>query len=580
MAASRIRVLPTAVAEAIAAGEVIERPASAVKELVENALDAGARRVSVEIEGGGIGLIRVVDDGAGMSSEELSLAFRRYATSKLVEIADLARISTFGFRGEALASIAAVAQVTAISRLPATTAASKIEVVDREPGPASPVGAGPGTSIEVRTLFYNTPARRAFLRSPRAEAAACLRVISEAVLGSPEVAFEARVDGRRVLVASGRGGLIEAARSVLGRDLGGGLLAVDRSADRITIVGVLGPPQSARPNRNSIVLMVNGRRVHQRALVAAVEGAYRGLLPVGRHPVAVLDVRCDAAEVDVNVHPTKREVRFQDESRFFEAVQRACWEVIKGAAPTRLVLAQETVPGTQPTDQQWLPAGSNVWRPGLVEAGLLGDQLPGSDAPNLLADADQWRFLGQGHNRYLVVQTRSGIALLDQHAAHEKVLYARVLSSLVDDRAEVLQPAQGLLDPILVEVGSEAVLALDGEELLLRRAGFDLAAFGETTLRCSAVPLGTRLSELRELLLEVLEPGDDGSAESDRRRHRIAASVACHSAVRFGDPMSAEEVALLLRDLSRTSGGITCPHGRPAVLTLSEGQLLAAFGRR
>ena len=574
-----IKRLAPEVANAIAAGEVIERPASVVKELIENSLDAGAARVTVEIEGGGIDLIRVIDDGRGVPSAELGLALERHATSKLSAKNDLTRIATFGFRGEALASIAAVASVTVVSREPAAQAGASVLVANDQMGEVTVVGAAPGTSIEVSDLFHNTPARRAFLRSVRSETSVCLRVVSEAALGRPDVRFEVRLGGRRALSTPGDGALVEAARAVLGRSVADQLVPVNWSGGPIAVVGVLGPPRVAHPNRNALVLMVNGRRVHQRALAAAVEGAYRGLLEVGRHPVAVLDIRCEPREVDVNVHPTKREVRFRDEGQIFEAVQRACWEVLRDLRPANLALPAEFQGTELRPEFGWSGVAERAGSSAAGGTELLSDGLPRQSQGNSLAGADRWRYLGQAHNRYLVVETDRGLALLDQHAAHEKVLYSRVLEDLVTAGERGRQAGQGLLSPMLLEVGPVVVAGLADAHDLFRRVGFDLEAFGEGTLRCAAVPVGTRLSEVEQLLVEVLGEVLPGEGGSDPRRHRLAASVACHSAVRFGDPISPEEVSALLRDLATTPGGITCPHGRPAVLMLSEGQLLSAFRR-
>ncbi|MGA7174041.1 MAG: DNA mismatch repair endonuclease MutL [Candidatus Dormiibacterota bacterium] len=574
-----IRQLAPEVADLIAAGEVIERPASVVKELLENALDAGANRITVEIEGGGSEVIRVVDDGRGMPSGELALALQRHATSKLTAIDDLAQIATFGFRGEALASIAAVARVVVVSRERESLAGARLEIAPHGLGQPSPVAAPPGTSVEVSRLFQNTPARRAFLRTTRSEASACLRVVIEAALGRPDVLFEVRTDGRRTLGTPGGGGLVEAARSVLGRSVADQLISVAWRGQGLAVVGVLGPPGVAHPNRNALVVMVNGRRVHQRALTAAVEGAYRGLLEVGRHPLAVLDIRCDPGEVDVNVHPTKREVRFRDEGQIFEALQRACWEALRDLGPADLLLSRESQIGDPRYAVGWSTAPGTLRSSPDSTMDLLTEDLPRSDDVGSLAGADRWRYLGQAHNRYLVVETERGLALLDQHAAHEKVLYARVLEGLsgVGDRGG--QAGQGLLSPMLVEVGPAVLAGLADATDLFRRAGFELESFGVGTVRCSAVPMGTRLSELQQLLVEVIGSTVVGEGDVPSRRHRLAASVACHSAVRFGDPITPREVTALLSDLSDTPGGITCPHGRPAVLLLSEAQLLSAFRR-
>ena len=574
-----IRKLPPAVANAIAAGEVIERPASVVKELLENSLDAGAGKITVEMEGGGTQRIRVVDDGRGMPPSELALALERHATSKLTAIDDLLRIETFGFRGEALASIAAVARVVVVTREAQAAAGARLDSRDQHSGQVSLVAAPPGTSVAVEALFSDIPARRAFLRSPRAEAAACLRVVSETALGRPEVRFETRTGGRILLSTPGDGNLVEAARAIFGRGVAEQLIEVNWEGDGISVVGVLGPPGVARPNRNSLVLMVNGRRVHQRALAAAVEGAYRGLIEVGRHPLAVLDLQCDRTAVDVNVHPTKREVRFREENRAFEAVQHACWGALRNLAPANLLVMSAGSEQPLRTEVAWSAVGEAVNSETSDPLDLYGDQLALGDQANPLAGADRWRYLGQAHNRYLVVETEQGLALLDQHAAHEKVLYRRILETLAGESGPGSQVAQGLLSPMLLEVGPSVVAGAIEAAELLQRAGFDLQPFGAGTLRCSAVPTGTRLSELEQLLEEVLGEEALGAVDWPTRQHRLAASVACHSAVRFGDRLGPDEVATLLQDLATTAGGITCPHGRPAVLLLSEGQLRSAFRR-
>ncbi len=558
-------------ADAIAAGEVIERPASVVKELVENALDAGARRITVEIEAGGADLVRVVDDGAGMSPGELALAFSRHATSKLARVEDLSHISTFGFRGEALASIAAAADVVAVSRPPDLDRGTRLELVGSSPRRSAPTPAPPGTAVDVLRLFSRTPARRRFLRSPRSEAAACLRVVEEAALGRPEVAFELLNQGRRTFSAPGRGGLFAAARAVWGGIDPERLLTVSSEQDGVSVSGLLGSPELARGDRQALVLLVDGRRVHQRSLAAAVEGAFRGLLPVGRYPLAVLDLRCPPDEVDVNVHPAKREVRLRREGQVFEALQRACWETLQRAPakPLSVDLVREPFAGP-PAPPTGLALGEQL--PESPPRAVSDGPLPGS-----LAEAAGWRYLAQARRRYLVAETGHGIALLDQHAAHEKVIYARVLERL---RSEAAGPApqQGLLEPLLLEVGGGGVQRWEAMAALLDRAGFRLTAFGERTVRCSAAPVGTSPGSLPELLRELLS--GEAPAGSELEMHRTAAAIACHSAVRFGDRVGQEEAERLLRDLALTPGGITCPHGRPAVLFLSEATLLASFGRR
>ncbi|MGC8474027.1 MAG: DNA mismatch repair endonuclease MutL, partial [Candidatus Dormibacteria bacterium] len=565
----RIRRLPPEVAELIAAGEVIERPASVLKELIENSLDAGAHSLTIEIEGGGVELIRVTDDGWGMTQGELAAAFERHATSKLASAEELAAIATLGFRGEALASIAAVAEVVAISRERGATRAHEVKV-----GPGGMRGptvtAGPvGTTITVRHLFHTLPARRAFLRSPRSEAAACLRVVADAALGWPRVRCQLRSQGRTVLNTPGTGHLLDALAAVFGEGARGAAVEVDAPGEQVSVSGALCAPSHTLSTRQGTVVFVNGRRVQQRSLLAAVEAAYRGMMEVDRHPIAVLQLSCDPLAVDVNVHPTKREVRLRDEGVVFDSLQRACWQALHRARPAPLDLG-----GPHPAvgrDRRSGPAGpsEDLWEDG---------PLPSGDGPAdrmALEGAGSWRPLGQAHNRYLVLETPTGLAILDQHAAHEKVLYERYLEDLAEGRPGV--DSQGLLEPLLVQLPSGC--DFDPEiEAELARAGFEVGLFGERTLRCTAAPVGMSASRAHDALLDVMTTREAGQSQGEL--HRMAALLACHSAVRFGDPLSPEETRALLAALSRTKGGITCPHGRPAVLVMEEGLLLAAFHRQ
>jgi DNA mismatch repair protein MutL len=316
------------VADAIAAGEVVERPAAAVKELCENALDAGATRVDVDLEGGGLVRIVVADDGAGIPGDQLRLAVARHATSKLETVDDLARVRSLGFRGEALASIAAVSDLRITSRTAGEDGAWLLHSRAGEILEHRAAARAPGTTVEVCDLFHNTPARLAFLRSERSESAAAVRAVSDLALTHPEVGFSCRSDDRLVLRSPG-GNLIDTAAAVFGRDAGE-LIAVEGPGE-IAVSGLISEPRSHRGTRTGLVIVINRRRVHNRALVVAVEEAYAGLLPVGRHPFGVVEVTLDTAMVDVNVHPTKREVRLREEGRVFTAVQRACWAALQEA---------------------------------------------------------------------------------------------------------------------------------------------------------------------------------------------------------------------------------------------------------
>ncbi|HEY6379478.1 MAG TPA: DNA mismatch repair endonuclease MutL [Candidatus Dormibacteraeota bacterium] len=591
-----IRRLPAAVADAIAAGEVVERPASVVKELCENALDAGAGRLDVDIEGGGIAAIRVSDDGSGIAAGELRLAVDRHATSKIVAPADLAAVATLGFRGEALASIAAVADLEITSCARGAGAGGRLRVRASEVVEERAAAPAQGTTVTVRDLFFATPARLRFLRSARSESAACVRVVSELALSHPAVAFSCRAEGRMALRSLG-GSLHDACRAVFGLSPAAELIAVGGDGD-VAIGGLISQPRAHRGARGGVVLVVNGRRVHNRALLVAVEEAYRGLLPSARHPYGVVTVALDPAEVDVNVHPAKREVRFREEGRVFAALQRACWVALQGAAPYEATAAWVGAPpGRAPARAAW-PARLRVGEPGPTwalspGAPSLATLAPGA-AENGEARADHpadpgeglaalapLRALGQVGSSWLVAESPRGVVLVDPHAAHEKVLYAELLDARRSVAGLPARPgrSQLLLLPVLVECDPGDAVRLDEHAELLERMGFALEPFGPATLRCGAVPAAVGGADPARLVGDLLAGlRDDGGQASDRD-HRIAALVACHGAVRFGDTLAPAEQQRLLERLVGTPGGLTCPHGRPTVMLLEDAALRRAFAR-
>jgi DNA mismatch repair protein MutL len=600
-APATIRRLPPAVADAIAAGEVVERPASVVKELCENALDAGARRIDVDVEGGGIVRVRVTDDGGGIPADQLRLAVDRHATSKILSTDDLAAVSTLGFRGEALASIAAVADVEITSCVRSATAGAQLRVRAsevRETRPAAPV---PGTTVEVRDLFFATPARLRFLRTARSESAACARVVSELALCHPGVAFSCRVDGRVALRSPG-GSMRDACRAVFGTGPAAELIAVESGGD-VAVGGLISQPRAHRGTRGGVVLVVNHRRVHNRALLVAAEEAYRGLLPGGRHPYGVVTVELDPAEVDVNVHPAKREVRFRNEGRVFAALQRTCWAALRGAAvyqaaagwPASPLL--EAPPGTAPAARLFVAEPPPRWEgPAWQQGQATGAPVPGGDGDGgdgqsgLTAARDDMglaalaplRALGQAGSSWLVAESPRGVVLVDPHAAHEKVLYAELLDAMSAAAAATpSEPARSqlMLLPALIECEPGDAVGLEEHGEALSRMGFALEPFGPATLRCTAVPAAATGADPGRLVRDLLAGLRDTEGGGAERDHRLAALVACHSAVRFGDTMVLVEQQRLLERLVDTPGGLTCPHGRPTVMLLDDATLRRAFAR-
>ena len=596
-----IRLLPPAVADAIAAGEVIERPAAAVKELGENSLDAGATRVDVEIEGGGLIRISVKDDGAGIPGDELPLAVARHATSKLATVDDLVAVRSLGFRGEALASVGAVSELLITSRAAGAAEAWLLRCRAGSVLEHRPAARAPGTTAEARDLFHNTPARLAFLGADRGEAAACVRAVADLALTRPEVAFTCR-SGDRLALRTPGGTLQEAAGAVFGREAGE-LLTVDAPGE-ISVSGLIAEPRRHRGTRASLVLVVNGRRVHNRALVAAVEEAYAGLLPAGRHPYGVVVIDLDPALVDVNVHPTKREVRLRDQGRVFTTVERACWAALQaahlnpadrrlprlgpGSPPTGLPRALELREGTSAAVVERLGALLHPDRVGLgpaTEGGRPGDATPAHPIParpveqQRLSDLAPLRPLVQSADGWLVADSPAGLCLVDPHAAHEKVLYAELLGA-AEQACRDGRPAAS--QPLLLEatVSVDAALAerLEEEHALLHTMGFDLEPFGPGLVRCRALPAAAPGRDPARLVAAVLdslqEPGEPAA-----RRRRLAAVTACHAAVRLGDRLDPTEQARLLDRLVATPGGLTCPHGRPTVIVLDDATLRRAFGR-
>jgi DNA mismatch repair protein MutL len=573
-----IRALDQSVADAIAAGEVVERPASVIKELCENAIDAGARRIDITVEAGGLTRMVVSDDGRGIPADQLDLALRRHATSKIRSADDLAGITTLGFRGEALASIAAVSDLQLISRVDGA-AAARLRVRGGEVVEQGVAARDTGTTVDVAELFATTPARLRFLRSERAEAAACVRAAGELALANPEVAVSCTVDGRISLRSPG-GSLRDALVAVIGPD-GARVVEVVGDGD-VRVSGLIAQPLAHRGTRAGLVLAVNGRRIHHRGLAVAVEEAYRGLLPGGRYPFGVLHIELEPESVDVNVHPAKREVRFREEGRVFTAVQRACWTALQDARAAQPVFPISG--GTAPFSHR----PGNPLRPQPLalhdalqsrEDGAVPPAGSGpEDAQATLASLAPLRTLGQSGSSWLVAETAGGVVLVDPHAAHEKVLYAQLLESWAT-ASGADGGSQLLLLPVVLECSAQQMERLESQLELLGGGGFAVEVFGPTAIRCTAVPAAARNADAEKLLRDVLDSLEPATGPVDERRHRLAALIACHSAVRFGDRIAEAEQQRLLDQLVTTPGGITCPHGRPTVMVLTDAHLRQLFRR-
>lgn len=571
-----IRVLPEELASQIAAGEVVERPASVVKELLENALDAGASRIQIRVEGAGQRLIEVSDDGLGIPVAELSLALERHATSKLSSASELSNISTLGFRGEALAAIASVSRFTLTSRPAGSEAAGRIQVDAGKSAATQQVGAPQGTQAHVEDLFFNLPARRKFLKGDVTERRHISQLVARYALAYPQVSFALQIDSRHILQSSGNGDRREVLATLYDPALARRMISVDAPDEKISITGFISPPDLTRANRAELTFFVNGRWVQDQALAAATIQAYHGSLMVGRYPITVLFIQLQPELVDVNVHPTKAEVRFAERDRVFTAVQRAI---------RRSLLAHAPVPLLEP-----LQPGLS-WRPMPAPAAEITEleaespltpseetaqsaELPPTPQPRL-PGVPLLRLVGQVGSAYLVAEGPDGLYLVDQHAAHERVLFERFQSQ----RAKL--SSQILLEPATIELTPAQSELLEGQLEVMKRLAFDIEPFGPNAYKVRAIPALLLGSDPEAALRSVVEDFEEDEKPLEKELEaRLIARICKRAAVKAGKQLSPEEQRALLRDLEACEAPRTCPHGRPTMIHLSIDLLEKQFGRK
>ncbi len=640
----RIRILSDEVANKIAAGEVVERPASVVKELLENSLDAEARELRIEVAGGGRRLIRVADDGTGMLRDDAMLAFERHATSKLREAKDLTAIATLGFRGEALPSIAAVSRLTLETRAAEEPTGMHIEIAGGKMLRAEEAALAPGTSVTVRELFFNIPARRKFLRSEQTELAHIASLVTHYSLAHPDKTFLLRHENRELLHVTPVESLRDRVYQVFGsrtleelldlevreRELRTGPPPASPSARPIqpapaadTVVyrlrGFVSRPQYQRPNRNSIFLFVNRRLIRDRLLLHALLAAYANLIPSSSFPFALLFLECDYREVDVNVHPSKTEVRFRHSQFVHDFVRDAVREALVQSRPVASIsLPAQPQPATElPYSEFSQKLQEAEWQLGQATPQNLVLEAPPPPAPRLdfsgpeilldrgpqtsepaptLRDIhgpvpEEWlaeppaslaaladlRPLGQIQDSFIVAAGRDGLWLIDQHVAHERILFERLLHELAAGQVQT----QRLLTPLILPLTVAQQLDYERIAQELEAAGFEIEPFGHRTLAVKAAPAGVAATDLEKVLLEVLEMPERelrGMSLEDLRR-TIAASVACRAAIKINTPLDPSRMEWLLRNLAATQYPMSCPHGRPTVLRYSMRDILKSFRR-
>jgi DNA mismatch repair protein MutL len=557
-----IKALSPQVVARIAAGEVVERPASVVKELVENSLDAGTTQISVDVVGGGVSLIRVTDNGCGIPSQELELAFERYATSKIDNLNDLESISSLGFRGEALPSITAVAQVDMTTCADGESAGSYIDLKDSAVVERTNRGRSKGTTVSVLNLFRKIPARLKFLKSVSTENGHIANVVSHYALAFPEVRFSLSLDGREALRTAGSGKLLDSIAEVYGAETAASMIEVKSETTAPKITGMVGLPKVNRSGRGSLSFFVNRRWVNSRMLARAVEEAYHGLLMVGRHPVAVINISLPTKDVDVNIHPTKSEVKFANERAVFSAVYKTVRQALAEQAPVPSVeVARKPVLSSsefkEPTAQY-----------AVADVGL--SQPP----PNTTAAAlPVLRVLGQLASSYIVAEGPEGLYLIDQHAAHERILFERIERQRAQREIEV----QGLLEPMPLEVSPRQEAELWAHYQELAEFGFSIEPFGGKTFLVRAVPALVHDKDWAGMLRELLDSISEG--DKSHWTEAVTSTMACHGAIRAGQSLSDAEMRELVRQLEQADTPQTCPHGRPTMIHLSYGQLKKDFGR-
>ena len=581
-----IRLLSSDVSSQIAAGEVVERPASVVKELTENSLDAGAKNISIAVEDAGKGLIEVADDGHGIPAAELDLAASRHATSKLIQSEDLFHIQTLGFRGEALASIGSVSHMTITSRVESATEGARLKVDGGIFGKVEKVGAPVGTVLRVENLFYNVPARLKFLKSDVTERRAIDSLVTRYALAYPNVRFKVTDGKQTTLQTAGDGDRRAILAALYGVDVAKQMLEVMASEEGMTLSGFISPTSLTRSNRKEITFFVNGRWVQEFSLTAALLQAYHTLLMVGRYPLTALFLDIAPEDVDVNVHPTKAEVRFKSQDKVFSFVQRSARKALLAYTPVPSVSPQ--LWGSRPAPSEpreigidWSVAHESVDN---GELPIINYQSPVANSESNVEGQKSFatgvpllRLIGQIGSTYLVAEGPDGLYLIDQHAAHERVLFEKLMAQ--HDSKKI--PSQALLAPEVVTLPPQSAKTLTQQLPFLNHFGFEVEEFGTNTFQVRAMPTlfagGDPASALRALVEDFEEDETPLQAEVEAK---LAARVCKRLAVKGGQTLTSDEQRSLLHDLEACQSPRTCPHGRPTMIHLSVDTLERQFGRK
>ncbi len=597
----KIAVLDDNMINMIAAGEVIERPASVVKELLENSIDAGAGKITVEVEEGGRALIRIIDDGGGMDAEDLALAFEPHATSKIRTHEDLGGIRTMGFRGEALASIGSVAKVTVISRTADSIGANRIDIDCGKKNEVRPCSGDTGTTIEVRNLFYKLPVRRKFLRTPATEMSHITEHFTRIALAHENLDMTLRHNGKEVYRLLSGQGVVERIAVLFGRDLAADLLATSRSERGMQLHALLAKPAAARAGSKYQYLFLNGRFIRDKFILHAIKEAYRGLMEPNKYPVVFLFMQMPPAGFDVNVHPTKVEVRFDNANAVHSEVLAVLRDKllssnldVSGSVPTGGSLDLTCAFGQEARKERIREAMKDFFdKPASAQpqrrftfgkspySGSGSSSIPLPEMPDFKDEpvSENWlaREFLQVHNTYILLQSQEGFVVIDQHALHERILYEQMCRRL----REGSLVSQRLLMPHSFEVTAVQMQAYESQTSLFEKLGIELEPFGPNTLAVQAFPVMLETADPVEFVTEMLDKlTDEGeSADEERLLHEILDMAACKAAIKAGQPLSPDEIAKLLKDKGVVQRTSRCPHGRPTTIAFSIHELEKQFKR-
>jgi len=594
---SIIRILPEDVSNRIAAGEVIERPASVVKELVENALDAGTTRLTIQVDRGGRSLVRVIDNGCGMDAEDALMCLEAHATSKIRERTDIGDIRTLGFRGEALPSIASVTRFQLRTRPNDADEGTEVNVTGGVIQNVGPTGCAPGTTVQVRNLFFNLPARKKFLRSIATEESHIQEIVQLLALAHPEVSFDLSFDDRSILSVQGGSDMRTRAAMLLGRETVAGMVPVDHADDHIHVTGFAARPGLTRSTRRDQRTFVNGRPVTADGIHFAIRDAYHSMVMKGRYPPVLLFITLPPDRVDINVHPAKREVRFREHRQVGEVVSAGIRQALRGLSQPEII--------PSPAQPQMMPAAAQVIlpsnapdtadaaetispspvpsMPGPSSAPAYPDALPPPPMPASTsisaADPDELlrlRVIGAITDLYLLAEGSTGLVLIDQHAAHERVMFERILQQAQSKDGT----GQGLLIPITIDLSAADANALRENLDAMASLGFAIEDFGGNSFIISAVPAHFPQENVAGMLHDIIDDLRDRPLRERRADEGAIAMAACKAAVKAHDHLEASEIDKLLEELGNTQLPYTCPHGRPTMINISFAELEKRFGRR